>query len=441
MKVRLLIVLVSSLVIAPLFAGGAKESTSDSSNGVVNLKVGVYAAPERTPTQQAIISAFQQKYPNVRVSLSSADFNAYYTLLDTQVAAGDTPDVFMMSGAFFSHYAEKSVFRSLEPFITASHFNLSDYFTEEANSVWNGVTYGVPEEVDTVALAYNKTMFDNAGVAYPNKDWTWNDFLSAAEKLTTDAQGNHPGDAGFDANHIVQYGFYDPNSSQENWGNWIESNGGSFLTPDLSKAAINSPQAVQALQFLYDLMYKYKVAPTPEGVAALPGYTEKLGNPFFTGRFAMIIAGNYSLPLFLTVQKFQWDIAPLPKSPYTNQRKNLLWTQAWVMGSHTKNADVAWNFMQYWLSEPGQELFAHLRSAIPPLKSIAFSTATTPPEHYTVYLDNYATRGSFDFNPSWFQYQNAMSKSLDEMWTGATSPEVAANDAEAAANTALEASP
>ena len=56
----------------------------------------------------------------------------------------------------------------------------------------NGKQYCVPKDIDTIALWYNKTIFDEMGVDYPDDTWTWQDFSDAAAKLTNDVTGDMP---------------------------------------------------------------------------------------------------------------------------------------------------------------------------------------------------------------------------------------------------------
>src|SRR5437588_657670 len=61
-----------------------------------------------------------------------------------------------------------------------------DKFPEGLTTIYNfeGNQYAIPKDFDTVGLWYNKTMFDEAGLAYPDENWTWDDLYNAAKKLT-----------------------------------------------------------------------------------------------------------------------------------------------------------------------------------------------------------------------------------------------------------------
>jgi multiple sugar transport system substrate-binding protein len=288
----------------------------------VTLTLAMYAEPSRTAIQKAMIAAFQRKYPHIHLNTFSTDFTTFYTKMNTNIAAGTVPDVFMMSGAYFYNAAMKGVLMELDPYIKAAHMDLArDYFTESANQMYQGKTYGIPGEIDIVALAYNKDLFDAAGVRYPTTTWTWHDLMNAALKLTRK-----------DKNGVQNYGFYSFNSSQELWGDFVKENGGGFLTPDLKHGALNTPQAMQAIQFAVDLIYKYKVSPTPQGVSSLPGYIQSAGSPFLTGHLAMKFQGNYEMALLSSIKKFRWDVTLMPKAKI---KTGIGWTQAWCMSAHT----------------------------------------------------------------------------------------------------------
>lgn len=384
----------------------------------VTLTLAMYAEPSRTPIQQAMIAAFRRKYPSIHLNIETADFNTYYTKMNTNIAAGTVPDVFMMSGAYFYNAAMKGVLKELDPYLKAAHVNLADYFTEPANQTYQGKTFGIPGEIDILALAYNKDLFDAAGARYPTSDWTWHDLLEAALKVT---RKNKKGQQ--------VYGFYSWNSGQELWGDFVKENGGSFLTTDLQHAALDSPQAIQAIQFAVDLIYKYKVSPTPQGVSSLPGYIQSGGSPFFTGLLGMKFQGNYEMTLLSSIKSFRWDVTLMPRM---KRQTGLGWTQAWVMSAHTPHPDEAWTLLHFLITE-GQQITARNpgRGLAPSLKSAAYSAPFVRSGSPTMkaWLDGWAKHSSFDFHPAWFEYQTAYGKALDPVFSNAMSVKAAVTSA------------
>jgi multiple sugar transport system substrate-binding protein len=383
------------------------------------IRVAVYQEPARVEAQKRFIEAFQEANPDINVTLESADFSTYYTRLNTNLAAGRAPDVFMMSGAYFYAGAMRNAFKDLGPFLEQSDIDLNNYFTEESNSVYQGKIYAVPEELDIMALAYNKDLFDEAGVAYPTEDWDWDDLLDAATKLTRTTDDGRQ-----------TYGIYAVNNIQEMWGNLVKQNGGSFLTPDMKQAAINTPESQEAIQFAVDLIHKYKVSPSAQGVSSLPGYIESGGSPFMTGLVAMKFQGNYELGVLLESDAFQWDVVTMP------QRKikgGLAWSQAWVMYEKTQQPEAAWRFIEFMMSEEGNKVIADTpnKGQCPPLKSAAYEGAygAPPPDNMKAFLDGYEYRQSFEFHPAWLEWGAAYGKALDPVFAGQVSVEDGTNAA------------
>jgi multiple sugar transport system substrate-binding protein len=396
----------ASAATAGLAAAGLPRRTSAQSP--VNLRVAVYQEPARVDVQKNFIAAIVEAHPDIKVSVESADFSTYYTKLNTNLAAGRAPDVFMMSGAYFYAGAMRNAFKDLGPYLQQAKIDLSKYFTEDANSVYQGTTYAVPEELDIMALAYNKDLFDEAGVTYPTEKWTWDDLLDAATKLTrTTSDGKQT------------YGIYAVNNIQEMWGDLVKENGGSFLTADMKQAAINTPESQEAIQFAVDLIHKYKVSPTAQGVSSLPGYIESGGSPFMTGLVAMKFQGNYELGVLLESDAFKWDVVTMPQKKI---KGGLAWAQAWVMYDKTPQPDAAWQFIEFMLSDKGNQVISDTpnKGQCPPLKSAAYDGAygAPPPDNMKAFLDGYEYRQSFEFHPAWLEWGTAYGKALDPVFAG-----------------------
>ena len=120
-------------------------------------------------------------------------------------------------------------------------FDWNDFYPAERKAATvNGKVVGIPALVDNLALVYNKKMFDQAGLAYPTANWTWEDFGNAAQKLTD------PGKK--------QFGWAYVNDGSEDTV-WrflalLWQAGGDILTPDGKKAAFDSPAGLKALSLL-----------------------------------------------------------------------------------------------------------------------------------------------------------------------------------------------
>lgn len=378
-------------------------SSSGSASGKTTLEVWMYSEPSRTKIQNNMIAAYQAKNPHIDIKLTRTDFSTYYSKLATSIASGKLPDVFMMSGAYFYQAAHQKALMDLSDRVKKANISLDNYFgTPTGEDVtWEGKTYGIPGEIDTVALAYNQDMFDEAGLDVPTPGWTWEQLLSAAQELTKKKNGKQ------------QYGFYSRNSSQEAWGSFVRQNGGNFLDASQTKGALDTPEAIEGIQFAVDLIHKYKVSPSALGVSSLPGYIESTGNPFLTGLVGMKFQGNYEMALLTEIKDFKWNVVQMPKQ---KRPGGIGWYQSWVIGSTSKHPDEAWDLLHYFTTQ-GQTVTAKTpgRGLTPALKSAAASPdfLQTGAPDMKAWTDGWADHFDFAFHPAWLEYQGIYSKALD----------------------------
>ncbi len=416
------------------FAGGAGESSS--AGAAVPLRFSYYANAGWRETYDQIISGFEADNPGIRVASEPSPWDSYWNKFYADAAAGTSPDVMLMSGAQFQQAASKGIFLDLAPYVQNTKLDLKDYYTEEQNSIYQGKRYGMTAMVANVGLVYVKDMFDKAGVAYPNGNWTWQDLLSAAEKLTIDKNGHNALDPAFDPNNVVQWGFFSQNDAELCWWSFVAQNGGSVLSADHSTSTIDQPAAVQALQFLVDMIYKYHVSPVPGGSAgATVGSTVQ--DPFMTGKIAMVIAGNWQMIQYnQDIKDFTWDVAPLPSM---KKKAVVTWTQAYTISGRSAHPSEAWKLVEALLGDRASMIAAKSQAWMPSYKPIALSTfAAGPPAHMSVFVQELDDSTDFGFTPTWFAYQTAAKRALDSAWDGKETAQQAAAEAASAIDAALK---
>ncbi len=190
-------------------------------------------------------------------------------------------------------------------------------------------------------LYYNKDLFDAAGVAYPDVNWTWDDLLAAAEKLTVkDASGN-----------TTQYALA---AEGGKYTKWLNQNGGGILDDYVnpSKCMLDDPKSVEAITFFADLMNN--------GYAMRDADLSQAGGDaavFASDQAAMIVQNTSRVSAFNAAGK-NYDVAVVP-IPAGGQRWNGAGGAAWVMSSGSDNKDAAWTFMQWLQSDGGGENALH----------------------------------------------------------------------------------
>ncbi|MGC9335616.1 MAG: ABC transporter substrate-binding protein, partial [Anaerolineae bacterium] len=152
----------------------------------ITLLWGFWGSPEEKASHERVAQAFMAEHPNIKFEYMFAPWDDYFTKLKTVWAGGDPtaiPDVLFLWPT--PSYATRGVLENLQPYVERDNYDLDEYWPYLLDSArYEGDVYGLPRDIEAHALYYNKKLFDEAGVAYPTDDWTWDDLLAAAEKLT-----------------------------------------------------------------------------------------------------------------------------------------------------------------------------------------------------------------------------------------------------------------
>ena len=122
-----------------------------------------------------------------------SDWTAYWDKLQTGIAGGAAPDVFAMDGPLFPDYQSRDVLLDLKPLIDRDGYDLSQLADQGVAdfTTADGGQYGIPRDLNTIVLYYNKDMFDAAGIPYPDDTWDWAKLIEVAKQLTKpDANGD-----------------------------------------------------------------------------------------------------------------------------------------------------------------------------------------------------------------------------------------------------------
>ena len=324
---------------------------------------GSYAGPPVTITyamwgdttelanQQKIVDAFHALNPNITVKVSVADWDSYWPKLQTDLAGGNAPDVFLMDGPLYPDYQTRDQLLDLTPFIARDGFDTGQLVDQAVQGFTapDGHLYGLPRDLNTIALFYNKAMFDAAGLPYPDATWDWDKLREVAAKLTKTADGT-----------TSQWGFYTETSDMENyWSSLVWQAGGEILGPDRQTVLIDSDEAAAGIQFLQDLIYKDKVMAQPVAGGA--------GDLFENGQAAMEANGSWLVPTH-EAAGLSFGVAPLPKGP-AGQATSVN-PSGVVAYKGSKAPDAAWEFIKCYTGPELQAMVASLKASMPANKQV-----------------------------------------------------------------------
>jgi multiple sugar transport system substrate-binding protein len=305
--------------------------------------------------QQRIVDAFTAMNPSIKVNVTVADWDTYWDKLQTSLAGGNAPDVFLMDGPLYPDYQTRDQLLDLTPLIARDGFDtsqLADLGIQDFTAP-DSHLYGLPRDLSTIALYYNKKMFDAAGIAYPDATWNWDKLVQVSQQLTKTVDGQQ------------QWGFYTETTDMENyWSSLVWQAGGDIVGSDKKTLMIDTDKAAQGIQFLQDLIYKYKVMaqPTPGGGS---------GDLFENGQAALEANGSWLVPSHVAAG-IDFGVAPLPAGP-AGQATSVN-PSGVVISKTTKSPDAAWEFVKCYTGPQMQQMVAELKASMPVNKAVLANT-------------------------------------------------------------------
>lgn len=341
--------------------GSTREYSAPESDIKAELTVSNWGNPGDEDLYDEAISRFNEKYPNVKVTHNFTQvtvWSDYINKILTSIAAGDAPDVINLATEGVEFALSKDLFLPLSNYVTQDEEvqsliadidpKLIEGFTKE------GETYLMPNNWNTMVLYYNKEMFEAAGIERPSDDWTWDDFREISQKLSAGS-----GSAKTYGFAFQTYAFsYMP---------WLYSNGGSTASADLSEPTLDSPEVIESVQFLQDLVMKDGVAPDPSGSDA--------NQLFQAGKVAMT-AAPASVSAILSNDSPDLDYGILPM-PHNAEKKTVYGAAGFAIYKQSQNQDLAWELIKELSSQETQMGIAEIGANNPTTKTAAMSEAFT----------------------------------------------------------------
>lgn len=347
-------------LLGPTLSAGSAATQQERPEGTVTF--GFWGAPEELAAYEELIAAFSQAEPGVTVAIDHVPgSDEFYARLTTGFAAGDPPDVFLINYRRYGQFAARGVLDPIGPLLRDSELiSEDDFYTEPMDAFrWNDDLMCLPQNVSSLVVYYNRELFEAAGVPVPTSGWTWEDFLTAAQTLTQD----------FDGDGITDQHGLGVENSIVRFAPFIWAAGGELVddTDNPTTLTVDTPEARAGIQFFIDLSLKHKVVPTEPEVLA-----EDDESRFMNGTTAMLLQSRRVVPMLRQIDGFTWDVAPLPVG---QESAGLLHSDAYCLTTTAEDKDAAWSFIQFANSAEGQAVIARTGRTVPSLISVANSPA------------------------------------------------------------------
>ena len=376
-----------------------------------NISFMVFGDPAELAAYQKLVDSFSQSHPDIQVEVIQVPGQSdYRKRLAADLVAGTPADVVFINYRRYAEFANAGALEPLGPYLEKSSLIKEEDFYQEAVTpyIWKGELMCIPQNISSLVVYYNKDMFDAAGVAYPANDWTWDDFLAAAQALTKDLDNDGVTD---------QFGVgLEPSLIRV--APFVWQAGGELVDDenDPYTLMLDTSDALDAGKFVFDLQTVYHVAPNAEQEVS-----EESESRFINGRLAMFFNSRRGVPTYRESANFDWDVAPLPQN---KTQATILHADAYCMPSASRNKEAAWTFIEYANSVEGQTIVAETGRTVPSLIAVANSSAfldpSAKPASSPVFLDVIPTIRALPVHPNWAEIEDTASEELARGFYGET---------------------
>jgi ABC-type glycerol-3-phosphate transport system substrate-binding protein len=324
--------LVAALSVVALAATGCGSGSNDTkSSDPITLEFSSYAWQDPTvAATKDIVAAWNKAHPLIQVKYISVDAASVHDKLVTQFAGDSAPDIIHDEAADIAGFVSQGYLTDMSKLIPA------DLKSAVPQGIWDSVTfnggiYGAPTLLQSYVVFANTKLLTQAGVTVPTdaSPWTWDQFQAAAKQLTTGG------------NFGLGWGLKSPTAAVLSMALNFK---GTFITGSGAQSKLTFGSGEQQVpKRIHDMLATDKsLAPTTVGMSGsdvLPG--------FFAGKYAMIVAGNYSSQSMVeqAPKDFQWAMLPMLKGDTQQQAAD---PQTLSIAAQSKHPNEAMQFISYY---------------------------------------------------------------------------------------------
>ncbi|MDO5661090.1 MAG: extracellular solute-binding protein [Brachybacterium sp.] len=325
---------------------GGSGGGGDDGDGTGELTLIYMGDADQQATFQSLFDEFQESHPDITLNangIASGDWATFGSTVSTRIAGGESADIISVATEGQRLMSSRDLFEPLDEYIEQDSEETDDFYAQVNPRMveWldtygspDGQTYFVPGGYNTVVHYLNKDIFEDAGIDLPSADWTWEDYRSIGEQIKEET-GAFIGTAGsgFPFGQILP---------------WLNSNGASTLDDAWETATFDSPEAIEAAEFVKALV-EDELVPTPGGEFDGPTQYER-------GNLAVLSGGRYVLP---SVRRLELvDRTQVVNFPQNAGPGSPIGWDGWAIFKASQNKAAAWTFLKWLMSVEASTYYA-----------------------------------------------------------------------------------
>lgn len=327
----------AGLAAAGLAVDACTSKPAVTSPGTVKLVYQDWRTEWFPEMANSALEQFHAAHPDIRVFYTPDPPDVEVSLLEDALA-GRAPDVFAACCTFFPILAQQNCCLDLNSLVsgldqdTIQDWDVAQY---QALQRSDGQQYGLPKYHGALALYYNKDVFDEFKVDYPDESWDYNDYLAAMKALTHDRNGDGKTDLWGSMVDI----------SWDRIQVYVNAWGGRLVDPQNPRRSLMAqPEALQAMEWLRARMWDDRVMATSLNVENMT-----TRQAFARGKLAMVEDGSWALKDILTEARFRIGMSPLPSGPV--RRVTLTTTDGFGVYARTQYPRQSQELLRFLISK------------------------------------------------------------------------------------------
>ncbi|SFI39902.1 multiple sugar transport system substrate-binding protein [Paenibacillus sp. UNC496MF] len=360
--------------------GGTNGNTGANANGAANEPAGGGSSGGGKKVTITLLNAqdngirdkllpdvvkkkFEAANPDITLEIVSVPYDQFDSKMNTMVAGGTPPDIWSHWGqSGFVDYNVRDMVLDLTPYMADFNNPNIPQSTLDIYKI-DGQQKGIPLNIYSSMIFYNKELFDKAGVTVPNykpgdSAWTWDKLVELAKSVSKD-YGKPSAVYGFTygmGEHLLTYSW--------DWG--LDVFAPAYASGFLDKADLTDPKLAEATKFFQDMIFKDKVMPTK----AVEESIGKIGDPLLTGKVAMSLVGSWAMGGFKETN-MKFGVLPLPTGP-AGTSTPFIYADPLMISSKSKNPDAAWKLVKF-MTSPEMQMEMTKTTGYPPSDTVAYA--------------------------------------------------------------------
>lgn len=322
---------------------------------------------------ESLIASCEAEHPNIKIKRMKVAWSGYDAKLQTMIAGGNPPDLFFYNSHMLPNFGGKDAIRPIEDYLEEDRKNGTlpfdfddlypvtvDSFRFDGKVTGRGKLYALPTTFTPLGFFYNKKLFDEAGVAYPTDNWTWDEFEEKARAIGK-LEGRYGSELTLYDNTVRLY---------------LQGYGLDFYSDGFEQLHLTDPPVLEALGRLRQWQFGDDAG---RMLTSAKSMVNRGQGAFIAGKIGMFgPVGRWVCPNLRKVTGFDWDFAQMPRGPKGNA--NLVYVAAWCMSAESKHPREAWKVVKHFARPECQAISSRYGLVLPTLRSVAKGPDCCDPE-------------------------------------------------------------